>query len=171
MKLTAITFITIFLLGCVGKENPKLKRPYLSFVFSQASESSNYSLKFGINDTVFYQKRFPSPKENVYSVIKDEEFKKLDSFLAAINFSKLDTCYIQAGLQDGLAYKFYVTRNSLTQWSFIYGDEGPRPLYKFASWLKELKKTRTFDRIDSAIDFGNFRYIEIPNVPPPKTGD
>ena len=168
MKLAAITFITVFLLGCVGKDGPKSKRPYLSFVFSQASESSNYSLKFGNSDTVFYQKRFPSPKENFYSVIKNEDFKKLDSFLAAINFSKLDTCYIQSGLQDGLAYKFYVTKDSLTEWSFVYGDEGPKVLYEFANWLRKLQENRNFNVLDSTIDFGNLMYVEIPSPPPPK---
>lgn len=171
MKRVALSLIIIFLLSCKDKVSIQSKITFNSFVFSQASESSNYSIKFGNSDTIFYQKRFSSPKENFYSVVRNEDLKILDSFLKAINFSKLDTCYIESGLQDGLAYKFFLTKDSITEWSFIYGDEGPSTLYKFASWLKELKNTRSFDRIDSTIDFGNLRYIEIPNVPPPKPGD
>jgi len=171
MKLIALIIPFIFLLSCDDKADAKLKRSYSSFVFSQASESTNYSFKFGNSDTVFYQKRFPSPKENFYSLIESKELKILDSFLTVIDFSKLDTCYIQSNLQDGIAYKFYLTKDSMIRWSFIYGDEGPKSLYDFANWLKKLKERRIFHPADSSIEFGNLQHIVIPNIPLPKSGE
>lgn len=171
MKLLSLSFIIIFLFSCKEKAGIRSKVSFDSFVFSQDAPSANYSLKFGNNDTLFYQKRFPSPKKNFYSVLQEKEIAKLDSFLKAIDFTSLDTFYDNPNLNDGVAYKFYLTKDSVTRWSYVYGDEGPRSLYDFANWLRKLKDNRQFNRIDSTIEFGDLRYIELPHVPPPKTGD
>ena len=171
MKLLALSFITIFLFSCKEKGVIQSKITFDSFVFSQDAPSANYSLKFGNNDTLFYQKRFPCPKKNFYSLLAEKEIAKLDSFLKAIDFASLDTFYDNPNLQDGVAYKFYLTKDSVVKWNYVYGGEGPRSLYDFANWLKKLKDNRQFNQIDSNIEFGNLRYIELPNVPPPKTGD
>src|SRR5690348_12626630 len=117
MKPLSLSFITIFLFSCKEKAGIRSKIRFDSFVFSQDAPSANYSLKFGNNDTLFYQKRFPSPKKNFSSVLEEKQFAKLDSFLNAIDFVNLDTFYVNQNLQDGVAYKFYLAKNNDVKWT------------------------------------------------------
>jgi hypothetical protein len=168
MRKVTLPILIIFLFSCKEKAGVRSKMTFNSFVFSEEAPYANYSLKFGNNDTVFYQKRFPTPKRNFYSLIEDNALVKLDSFVKAIDFASLDTVYENLNLQDGVAYKFYLTKDSVVKWSYVYGDEGPKSLYDFASWLRKLVESQNFNVLDSTIDFGNLRYVEIPSPPPPK---
>jgi hypothetical protein len=159
-------FLALITASC--KNEPTTERPtYSEFVFSCSEENANYSIKFISGDTIFLEKRFPRPRELYYAIIQHKEKEKLDSFLNKTDFTQYDTVYFQNNLQDGVSYKFYLTKDTATNWVLIYGNEGPKPLYDFAKWLTNLKDRQTFYSIDTTIDFGNLKYILLPPIPPP----
>jgi hypothetical protein len=141
--------------------------PFDNFVFSYSAEASAYSLKFTTSDTIFLSVNFPEQGSKYFSVIKDKQKNILDSFLHTNKFSTYDTTYIQKYLQDGISYKFYLTKDTTINWVYVYGDEAPKELYIFANWLTNLKAQLKFYPYNGRVKFGDLKYIELPIVPPP----
>jgi len=159
-----MTFLTI---SCHKKTNGTKPTTFDDFIFSYSQLNADYSIKFTNSDTIFLQRRFPRPTELFYSVFSSNDSLKLDSFLKKINFKNYDTVYVQKFLEDGGSYKFVVTKDTTTNWTFIYGDNGPKQLYGFGNWLSNLKDKQNFYPIGTTIDFGNLNYILRPKIPPP----
>lgn len=167
MKVVYLLFITITAFSCDRPKAEPEKRTFDEFIFSYSEECCSYSLKFTNNDTVFMQRQFPEPKENFFAMTDRKLISTLDSFINAIELSKFDIMYFQNNLHDGGSYKFYLKLDTTITWTFIYGNEAPKPLYQFGDWLRSLKEQFEYSSIDRTIDFGDLRYIELPSVPPP----
>jgi hypothetical protein len=167
MKCLINLLLILFLVSCSNDEPKVRTNPFDNFIFSYSAEDSAYSLKFTPNDTIFLGVYFPEHGNKYFSIIKDKQRNTLDSFLYANKLSTYDTTYIQKYLQDGIAYKFYITKDTAANWTYIYGDEGPKKLYTFANWLTSLKEQLKFYPYNKKVKFGDLRYIELPIVPPP----
>jgi hypothetical protein len=125
-------------------------------------------MKFAQDDTVYFEKRFPEPAESFYAILDNNNRKTLDSFLLQFQTSNYDTTYMEHNLSDGGSLKFYLTTDTLKKWVFIYGNEGPKELYTFAIWLKDLKEHQSFKPTTTKADYGDLRYILFPKLPPPR---
>lgn len=167
MKCFSFVYLIFYLVSC-SYDTPKgVKNSSDSFVFSYSAENSAYSLKFTNEDTIFLVVNFPEEGNTYFSIIKGNQKSTLDSFLYASKFSTYDTTYINEYLNDGVAYKFSLTKDSEVNWTYIYGDKGPKELYVFAKWLTTLKDQSKFYTYRGKVNFGNLRYIELPVVQPP----
>lgn len=165
-RLISVIVLFIFF-GC--KKEEKNDFPFDSFIFSYAGENYDNSIKFTKSDTVFLQRRFPSPKENFYAIINNEEKIKLNKFLQTINFKKFDSIYFQERLQDGTSYLINISKNGKNQMIHIYGDNAPEELYNFIDSLGKFKPKLKFLPTKKIIDFGNLSSILPPPPPPIKT--
>jgi hypothetical protein len=163
MKKLIILFIVIFT-SCEKKED----KTFTNFVFSSAGLHYDYSLKFTNSDTVYFQKRFPQPEENYYSLLNKEDRKNLNKFVEKIDFEKIDTIYAQENLADGESLLFNISQQKENRWVFIYGHNAPKELFEFSIWLKEFKEKQKFKSNTKIIDFGDLKYILPPPPPPPK---
>lgn len=157
----------MFIISCHEKALTVKSTKFDNFIFSYSQLYADYSIKFTNSDTIFLQRRFPQPRAVFYSIIQNKDSLKLDSFLTKIDLKKYDTVYMQNNLQDGDSYKFVMSNDTITKWTFIYGNEGPKQLYDFANWLRDLQERQRFYPIDTSIYFGNLNYIVLPQVPPP----
>jgi hypothetical protein len=166
-------FIIIILFGifisCQNK-NAKENISFTNFVFSMSAQHSDYSMKFTESDTVYFERRFPDPKEHFYCVIKKSEKDSVYKIVDEINFEKYDSIYDEYpinGLVDGTGYKFYVENQGKQKWIYIYGHTAPKELYKFASFFTRLKERQQLHPTNKKIDFGNLNHILLPEPPPP----
>ena len=167
MKFSTFLFYLVLITASCKNGQISKHSTYNDFVFSTSTESDNYSLKFTDSDTIFFEKRFPKPKQLYYAIIQNNDKEKLDSILQKTDFTKYDTVYFQNNLQDGISYKFYLTKKAHVNWVLMYGHTGPKSLYDFADWLTNLKDRQTFHPINGTVDFGNLIYIILPPIPPP----
>ncbi len=158
----------IFVVQC--KEEKLKTQPviYDDFIFSYSGFQLNYSMKFSKSDTIFLQIRFPKPTATFYSILQSSDKLKLDSILEKIDFKKYDTLYEQHNLEDGTGLKFFLEKDSVINWVYIYGENGPTQLYNFAKWLRHLKDKQYFFQIDTTIKFGNLYHILLPKMSPKK---
>ena len=157
-------FLTIIaLVSCNRKET----KSFDNFIFSDAGLHHDYSLKFTNNDTIFLQKRFPSPTENYYAILTEEDNDSLNKFVEKIDFKNYDTLYAQENLEDGRSLLFRVSKLKENHWVFIYGHNGPKELFEFTKWLISFKEKQKFKPSSKAKDYGDLKYI-LPPPPPPK---
>jgi hypothetical protein len=170
MKLIYSAILILSLIACSNNKSKAPTRPFDNFIFSYSAEMA-YSIKFTTNDTVFLFVSFPKTGKKYFSTIQSKDKERLDSFLNTNRLSSFDTTYIQENLSDGVSYKFYLTKDTAVNWVFVYGKEGPKQLYTFASWLTTLKEQLKFYEYNGKVDFGNLKYIELPLVPPPPIDD
>ena len=84
------------LISCPKKEVKPF--PFDEFVFSSAGFHHINSLKFTKSDTIYFQKRYPEPIENSYTVLKSIEKEKFSKLFNGINFTKFDNDYSQEHL-------------------------------------------------------------------------
>lgn len=168
MKYFYIISLLIFLLGCHNNHPKQQPEPFNNFVFSYSTEHLNYSMKFSAaDDSVFLCIHFPEKGNTYYSVISKKDKNVLDVSLNTYKLSSFDTTYIQENLQDGNSYKFYIEKDSIKSWVYIYGYEGPEKLYRFSDWLISLKDRLKFYPYNGHVEFGDLRYIQLPIVPAP----
>lgn len=155
----------------ISCENSKSKNKFVDkFVFSVSGIDSNYSMKFTKSDTVYIERRFPLPTENLYYIIQKKEKENILRLARDIKFSKYDSIYDQYlvnHLVDGIGYKFYVEKGSQKKWIYIYGDIGPKEFYAFSVLLNNLKEKQTLYKTTKKVDFGNLEHIQLPELPPP----
>jgi len=166
-----IIVIFIIFLSCEKKEVKK-NNSFTNFVFSMSAQHSDYSMKFTDSDTIFFEKRFPNPKECFYSIIQKRDKDSIYKIISQINFSKYDSIYDEYQLNhlvDGTGYKFYVDNKSRKNSIYIYGRIGPKELYSFAYHLEKLKKRLQLHPTNKQIDFGNLNHILLPEPPPDPT--
>ena len=157
-----LIIIIIIFTSCQHKE----EKVFDDFIFSSAGLHYDYSMKFSNNDTVYFQKRFPEPIENYYSLIEKNDRIQLDRFINKLDFTKYDTIYAQENLMDGGSLLFNITKQKENNWLFIYGHKAPKEILTFATWLNGFKEKQKLNRSLKDIDFGNLRYI-LPPPPPP----
>lgn len=158
-----ILILIIICSSCQNKED----RLFDNFIFSAAGLHYDYSVKFASSDTVFFQKRFPDPKQNYFALINKKDKQELKQFIKKLDFTKYDTIYSQENLQDGGSLLFSIDRANKNHWVFIYGHKAPDELYKFASWLRNFKDKQKLTATSENIHFGDLKYL-IPPPPPPK---
>ncbi|GEL10770.1 hypothetical protein SAMN05192550_0179 [Flavobacterium glycines] len=166
---TEITFIALILvlISCVKKDEVK-SFPYESFVFSYAGLHHNNSIKFTKTDTVYLQKRFPSPVEIFYAILKKEDKNELNKYLSQFDFEKFDTVYVQDNLQDGESYLLNISKKDENKMIYIYGHNAPKKLYNFIDSLGSFKAKLKFIPVKRYVDFGNLKSILPPPPPPPE---
>lgn len=160
--LVAIVF-TFF--GC--KKEKVDEFPFDSFIFSYSGENTDNSIKFTKSDTVFLQKRYPTPTENFFAILQGEEKIKLNKYLKTLNFKKFDSVYTQKNLYDAESYLINISINGKSKSIFIYGDRAPEELYNFVDSLGTFKKNLVFLPTNQIIEFGDLGPILPPPPPPP----
>lgn len=167
-KFIIVIFIALF--SC-EKKIEKKDIPFTNFVFSMSAQHSDYSMKFTNSDTVYFEKRFPDPKEYFYSIIQKSDKEFITKIVSQINFSKYDSIYDEYKINhlvDGTGYKFYTENKSKKNWIYIYGHTGPKEFYDFAIFLEHFKEKQQLHPTNKKIDFGNLNHILLPEPPEPK---
>ena len=161
-------FSILVLFGCHNNKSKGQLKSFDSFVFSYSAEDLAYSMKFTFDsDTTFLGISFPEKGNKYFAIIQVKDKKMIDSFLSVYKLSSFDTTYIQEHLNDGIEYKFYLTKDTTKNWVYIYGQEGPKELYLFANWLTNFKEQLKFYPYNGKVKFGDLKYIELPIVSPP----
>jgi hypothetical protein len=169
MKNFIIVILFIIFTSC-EKKKAKENVSFTNFVFSMSGSHRDYSMKFTESDTVYFEKRFPNPKEYFYSVISKTEKDSVNKIISEIDFKKYDSIYDEYPINrlvDGTGYKFYVENGLQKNSIYIYGHIGPKEFYNFAHFFKSLTERQQFHPTNKKIDFGNLNHILLPDPPPP----
>lgn len=167
MKNQIILLSLLFvLISCSKKEEVK-SFPFDDFVISSAGLHHLTSLKFTKSDTIYFQKRYPEPIENSYTILKSAEREKLSKLFNGINFIKFDNDYAQENLYDGQAYLLNVSIKDKHKRIFLYGNVIPKELKTFIDSLGKIKANLKFLPTKKVVDFGDLGYL-IPPPPPPR---
>ena len=167
---TIIFFLTLLLFACQKESKKAESLKY--FVFSKSAEASDYSIKFSENDTVFLERRFPTPRQHFYFIIEKRDKDIINKLVNEIQFSKYDSIYVEYThnhLVDGVGYKFYLQKDTLKNWVLIYGNIGPKEFYDFADLIETLKQKQMLFLTDKQVEFGNLDHILLPEPPPDPT--
>jgi hypothetical protein len=164
-QITLLSFLLI-LFSCSKTEEVK-SFPFDDFVFSSAGLHHINSIKFTKSDTVYFQKRYPEPIENSYTILKSTEREKLCKLFNGINFTKFDNEYAQEHLCDGTGYLLNISKKDKHKKIFLYGNVIPKELKTFIDSLGQIKEGLKFLPTKKAVDFGDLGYL-LPPPPPPK---
>ncbi|MGK4568188.1 hypothetical protein [Flavobacterium sp. 3HN19-14] len=159
-----LIFLSFFLACC--KSNEK-EHNIKTFIFSNASMHSDYSLKLNSSDTIYFEDRFEYPKGNYYAILKSGEKDSIFNQLEKIDFRKYLSDYSDDHLSDGTAFRLLVVKANKIDSIFVYGDKVTNVFYNVASILRTFKKQKKFLRLDKNIDFENLNYKMLPPPPPP----
>ncbi|WP_281336530.1 hypothetical protein [Flavobacterium eburneipallidum] len=165
---TKITFIILVLLliSCTKKEDTNSFQ-FESFTFSYAGLNHDNSIKFTKSDTVYFQKKYPEPKENFYAILKKNERNELNKLIRQLDYKIYDSIYAENNLQDGQSYLLNFSKDKTNKWIFIYGDNAPEKIYAFIKSLGEFKTKLKFIPTKKNINFGYLKYNLSPPPPPP----
>ncbi|WP_417351837.1 hypothetical protein [Flavobacterium alkalisoli] len=157
MKKIAVLLALLLLAGC-QKEEKKPEADFDMFVFSFATDATNFSIKFTPGDSIFMK---TSPIDYFYSVLTEEKRDSALALVKEINFSKYDAVYKDSAA-DGSILKFYRTKNDTVNHILIQGNNGPKELYQTANKIIELQKGQRWTPITGKQDFGNIDDIKLP---------
>lgn len=164
MKYILLAITCLLLLSCFKTEKKEL--PFDSFVYSFSAQHLDYSVKFTENDTVYFQKRHPSPLTNYFSIMKSYQKDSLIALINKLEYSKYDTIYNQDNIVDAEGFKFYTVKNGKENSIYVYGSKAPKELYEYAEKLNNFTKQFDFKPYNKSVDFGNLKNIELPTPPP-----
>ena len=158
--------IVFTLFGCKKEEVNEF--PFDSFILSGSGLRQDNSIKITKSDTVYFQRRFPEPKENFYAVLNKHQKTKLENFFKSLNFNQFSTYYQQENIADGGSLQFEILNNNKRKIIFIYGGTAPDKLYDCDHFLREFQKELTFIKTIKPIYFGDQGPIfDRPPLPPP----
>lgn len=166
MKKTVLLIAVIFVFfGC--KKEEVIEFPFDSFIFSYSALHHDNSIKFTKSDTVYFQKRFPEPKENFYALLKSDQKATINKFFKNVNLEKFNSNY-EDDVTDGGNLIFNVLKDKKSKSVEIYGGNAPKELYNYASFLIEFKNELKFIKTKKSIFSGNQRStFDRPPPPPP----
>ena len=140
---------------------------YDYFIFTYSELRSNYSMKFSLSDTIY----FDTCGENsglFYSLIKPKDKQIFNAFVKKIKFDKSDTIYQKNNLFDGRSFQFYKIKNNKANRIFIYGNDAPKEYYKFATFLDSLKNREKLNKLQNDQDWKELKFMIPPPPPSPK---
>ncbi len=171
-KLLTIFIWTFF--SCNNSKPVDKPKSFSHFDFSYNDVFSTcFSLKFTQSDTVFISQHFapafsdtPKNGQSYYAILTDKEKQRLDSFISRINFSKLDTAYLDT-YQDGVDYQFYIDKDTTKKFIYVHSDSIPTELKTFGFWIADLKNKLTLHPVDSTFIFKSLRHFLTPKVSEP----
>jgi hypothetical protein len=162
-----LIFFILLLISCSKKEEGN-QFPFNHFIFSSSGLRQNFSIKFTKSDSVYFQRRFPQPKETFYVILKNDQKAELHKFFKNLNLNKFEDTYQQDNVADGGTLQFEILKNKKSQLIFIYGGTAPQELYNHARFLIKFKDKLKFIKTKKHIYFGDQGPIfNPPPLPPP----
>lgn len=183
--LILATAVYFFLIGAVNDDikwfqnfskssNKQVRQSFQSFDFSYNDVFSTcFSIKFTQGDTVYIKQYFspafsdtPKSGQSYFAILTDKEKHKLDSFINKIDFSKLDTSYLEP-YQDGIEYQFFIDKGTTKKLIYVHSDCVPTEVKSFGFWIADLKNKLTIYPVDATFSFESARHLLTPNVPEP----
>ena len=163
MKYLSLLLLPLLLLSC--NKSDKKEQSFDSFVYSYSAENMSYSIKITNNDTLYFQKRYPEPVTNYYTLVRNASKDSLISLVEKIDFIKYDSIYDDAYV-DGLGFKFFIAKKKKTNSIYVHSENAPKDLYTFAAKFNSLVSSFNFQPYTGKVHFGNLKHIELPAPPP-----
>jgi hypothetical protein len=169
-------FTGLILNSCENTAETVNKKAFTSFEFSYASvlHPDIFSIKFTQTDTIYFRQHFssllsnlPTDKTTYFSMLKQSEKKKLDSFLNSIDFSKCDSIYYEDYV-DGDEYQFYIKKDSIDKIIYVHSyGKVPIEITQLQQWIMSIKKQLLLKSIDTIMFFTSAQRFLLPAIPPP----
>jgi hypothetical protein len=152
-------------------------RPFEKFDFTYSSESTEFSIKFTLSDTVYIRynyyflntydsSNFVNINANYFAIIEKKDGQELDNLLHNMDFRKYDTAYNQHFV-DGFEYKLYIKSKNLEKIIYAHSLEAPKELDSLAKWIYHTTKNLKLNKTNKELIFKS-KMNCLPPPPPPK---
>lgn len=160
-------FVPTIFTACSKRETTEA--PFDAFVYSFSDSQNNFSIKFTSGDTVYMQKRDGFIKKNFYALAAPQDKDSIVALTDQIDFAAQQNIHETPKAKDGIAIKFYKTKDGKEQSVYAFSGSGSEKLFPLAVKFTEFAKRFSFEPTDTKVDFGSLEHIELPPPPLPES--